>query len=94
MLGTSTAQNPSGCVSDLFPWVETSVGAGANGAPQPVITQITESGFNRNRHLGERGRVSRTGGIDRHNRELGQRIQRNLDCRERTLRDAIHVHCE
>ena len=42
--GTSTAQNPSGCVSDLFPWVETSVGAGANGAPQPVITQITESG--------------------------------------------------
>jgi phospholipase C len=42
--GNSTTQNPSGCLSDLFPWVETSVGAGANGAPQPSITQITESG--------------------------------------------------
>ena len=26
--------NPSGCLSDLFPWVETSVGAGSNGKPQ------------------------------------------------------------
>jgi acid phosphatase len=42
--GNSTTQNPSGCLNDLFPWVETSVGAGANGAPQPVISQITESG--------------------------------------------------
>jgi phospholipase C len=27
--------NPSGCRSDLFPWVETTVGAGANGNAQP-----------------------------------------------------------
>jgi phospholipase C len=27
--------NSSGCLNDLFPWVETSVGAGANGEPQP-----------------------------------------------------------
>ena len=26
--------NPSGCLSDLFPWVEVSVGAGSNGKPQ------------------------------------------------------------
>jgi phospholipase C len=26
--------NPSGCKSDLFPWVEVSVGAGSNGKPQ------------------------------------------------------------
>jgi len=32
----ATRLNPSGCRSDLFPWVETSVGAGANGAPQPA----------------------------------------------------------
>ena len=30
----ATAANPSGCLADLFPWVETTVGAGANGAPQ------------------------------------------------------------
>jgi phospholipase C len=28
--------NPSGCLSDLFPWVEVSVGAGSNGKPQPA----------------------------------------------------------
>ena len=28
--------NPSGCQNDLFPWVETTVGAGSNGAPQPA----------------------------------------------------------
>jgi phospholipase C len=27
---------PTGCLHDLFPWVETSVGAGSNGAAQPV----------------------------------------------------------
>ena len=32
---TSTKSNPSGCTADLFPWVETSVGAGANGSPRP-----------------------------------------------------------
>jgi phospholipase C len=33
---TSTRTNPSGCQSDLFPWVETTVGAGANGAAPPA----------------------------------------------------------
>ncbi|HEX4157454.1 MAG TPA: alkaline phosphatase family protein [Rhizomicrobium sp.] len=28
-------KNPSGCRADLFPWVEVSVGAGANGNPPP-----------------------------------------------------------
>lgn len=32
----ATSQNPSGCRADLFPWVETSVGAGSNGNPQPT----------------------------------------------------------
>jgi phospholipase C len=29
-------QNPSGCDAGLFPWVEVTVGAGANGLPQPA----------------------------------------------------------
>ncbi|MGN6230041.1 MAG: alkaline phosphatase family protein [Trinickia sp.] len=29
-------KNPSGCAMDLFPWVETSIGAGSNGKPQPA----------------------------------------------------------
>jgi phospholipase C len=33
--GYATARDPYGCRSDLFPWVEVSVGAGANGKPQP-----------------------------------------------------------
>ena len=32
----ATAANPSGCLMDLFPWVEVSVGAGSNGKPQPA----------------------------------------------------------
>ena len=32
--GHASAANPSGCLSDLFPWVEVSVGAGSNGKPQ------------------------------------------------------------
>jgi phospholipase C len=32
---TATATNPSGCLNDLFPWVEVTIGAGSNGAPQP-----------------------------------------------------------
>ena len=32
----STPANPSGCDAQLFPWVETTVGAGANGIPQPA----------------------------------------------------------
>jgi phospholipase C len=31
----ATKTNPSGCRSDLFPWVEVTVGAGANGNPPP-----------------------------------------------------------
>ncbi len=30
-----TAANPSGCLNDLFPWVEATIGAGDNGAAQP-----------------------------------------------------------
>ena len=32
---SSTPNNPSGCLSDLFSWVEVSIGAGSNGNPQP-----------------------------------------------------------
>jgi phospholipase C len=35
-VATATAANPSGCKNDLFPWVEVTVGAGANGAAQPA----------------------------------------------------------
>ncbi len=35
----ATATNPSGCDSALFPWVETTVGAGTNGLTQPVNLQ-------------------------------------------------------
>ena len=38
-IGYATSVNPSGCLADLFPWVEVSFGAGSNGKPQP-------SGFN------------------------------------------------
>jgi phospholipase C len=31
----ATAANPSGCLNDLFPWVEVTIGAGSNGMPQP-----------------------------------------------------------
>jgi len=30
-----TTSNPSGCLADLFPWVELTIGAGSNGLPQP-----------------------------------------------------------
>ncbi len=32
----ATADNPSGCRNDLFPWVEVSVGPGSNGKPRPA----------------------------------------------------------
>jgi phospholipase C len=32
----ATKSNPSGCDAKLFPWVETTVGAGANGIAQPA----------------------------------------------------------
>ncbi|MGD0528496.1 MAG: alkaline phosphatase family protein, partial [Polyangiaceae bacterium] len=35
-LGSATGSNPSGCKADLFPWVETTIGAGDNGATQPA----------------------------------------------------------
>jgi phospholipase C len=31
----ATQDNPSGCLNDLFPWVETTIGTGGNGAAQP-----------------------------------------------------------
>jgi phospholipase C len=34
-IATQTSSNPSGCLNNLFPWVEVSVGTGSNGAPQP-----------------------------------------------------------
>lgn len=35
-VGFATQDDPSGCKKDLFPWVETTVGAGANGDPRPA----------------------------------------------------------
>jgi phospholipase C len=32
---SASPTNPSGCLADLFPWVEVSVGHGENGKPQP-----------------------------------------------------------
>jgi phospholipase C len=40
----ATVSNPSGCKSDLFPWVETTVGAGTNGKPQPSPFDDTTTG--------------------------------------------------
>ncbi|MGC1372820.1 MAG: alkaline phosphatase family protein [Candidatus Sulfotelmatobacter sp.] len=36
-LKNATAANPSGCTSNLFSWVETTVGAGTNGTTQPPL---------------------------------------------------------
>ena len=33
---TAISENPSGCLNDLFPWVEVTVGAGSNGAAPPA----------------------------------------------------------
>jgi phospholipase C len=40
----ATKDNPSGCLNDLFPWVETSVGTGSNGAAQPSTFNDTTTG--------------------------------------------------
>jgi phospholipase C len=32
----ATPDNPSGCLNDLFPWVEVTIGAGSNGKPPPA----------------------------------------------------------
>ena len=38
----ATQSNPSGCLADLFPWVEVMTGTGGNGAPRPKpFTQET-----------------------------------------------------
>ncbi|RBP04650.1 phospholipase C [Roseiarcus fermentans] len=43
---SATTDNPSGCLADLFPWVEVSVGAGSNGAapPAPFTPESTGEG--------------------------------------------------
>jgi len=35
-VANATRSNPTGCLADLFPWVETTIGAGSNGLPQPA----------------------------------------------------------
>lgn len=38
----ATSDNPSGCLNDLFPYVEVTIGAGSNGKPQPAnFTDLT-----------------------------------------------------
>jgi phospholipase C len=39
---TASPDNPSGCLNDLFSWVELTIGAGSNGKPQPSpFTDLT-----------------------------------------------------
>ena len=38
----ATSTNPSGCLNDLFPWVEVTIGAGTNGGPLTGV--VTPSG--------------------------------------------------
>ena len=40
----ATKDNSSGCLNDLFPWVETTIGAGNNGAPLPSNFNDTTTG--------------------------------------------------
>jgi phospholipase C len=40
----ASERNPSGCSADLFPWVEVTVGAGANGQLQPVGFNAASTG--------------------------------------------------
>jgi phospholipase C len=40
----ATEDNASGCLNDLFPWVEVTVGAGSNGAAQPANFNDTSTG--------------------------------------------------
>jgi phospholipase C len=39
---TATSSNPSGCLNDLFPWVEVTIGAGSNGNPPPTTLNTGE----------------------------------------------------
>lgn len=41
-IATGTPANPSGCLEDLFPWVEVSIGAGSNGNPPPPVINTGE----------------------------------------------------
>jgi phospholipase C len=42
----ATPANPTGCLSDLFPWVEMTVGAGSNGGqPKPLKEGVIAMGF-------------------------------------------------
>ena len=43
-VANATTANPSGCKGDLFPWVETSIGAGTNGLPQDPGFTNTSTG--------------------------------------------------
>jgi phospholipase C len=40
----ATRSNPNGCKNDLWPWVETTIGAGSNGKPQPAGFNDTSTG--------------------------------------------------
>lgn len=40
----ATGKNPTGCIGDLFPWVEVTVGAGANGRAQPSTFNNASTG--------------------------------------------------
>ena len=40
----ATYENPTGCRNDLFPWVETTIGAGSNGKAQPAGFTNTTTG--------------------------------------------------
>jgi phospholipase C len=40
----ATASNPSGCSADLFPWVETTIGAGNNGLTQSPLFNDMSTG--------------------------------------------------
>lgn len=43
-VGYATSSNPSGCLADLFPWVEVTIGAGSNGNPQPAGFNAASTG--------------------------------------------------
>jgi phospholipase C len=41
---TASRRNPSGCLADLFPWVEITVSSGSNGKPPPSPTPVLKEG--------------------------------------------------
>jgi phospholipase C len=43
-VANATRSNPTGCRADLFPWVETTIGAGSNGLAQPAGFSDTSTG--------------------------------------------------